>query len=354
MSKLRIGFVGAGFMGQNAHMFNYDALKDECEITALAEPRPQLAQKVAARYGIPNVYADHHELLDAGNVDAIVASQPYNRHSVIVPDILRAGVPVFTEKPVALGVEAGEELVRLGEEKGVLHMVGYHKRSDPAMEYAKGLIDEWKASGEYGGLRYIRVTMPPGNWTAGIDMPIGSDEPVVPGETEPTPAGFDNEEQVRDYDWFVNYYIHQVNAIRFLLGEPYHFTYAVKSGVLMTGESDSGICVSLEMGTYFTSLGWDESILVAFEKGYVKIELPPPLVRQRAGKVVVLRDNGNGTPTITEPLLPYDSAMRRQAKNFLAAVRGDKPAPCVAREAVEDLKIARDFVRFMARYKVLS
>ena len=45
------------------------------------------------------------------------------------------------------------------------------------------------------------------------------------------------------YNAFVNYYIHQVNAMRFLLGEPYKVTFADKSGVLMAVESTSGSVV---------------------------------------------------------------------------------------------------------------
>jgi hypothetical protein len=37
-------------------------------------------------------------------------------------------------------------------------------------------------------------------------------------------------------------------------------------------------------------------------------------------------------------------AMRNQAKNFLSAVRGEKPAPCLSAEAVKDLQIAADYI----------
>jgi predicted dehydrogenase len=347
--KLKLGFVGTGGMGQMAHLSNYAILKDECEVVAIAEPRPQLAQIVAARYGIPQVFNSHEELLQHGGVDAIVAAQPYTRHSILIPDILRAGIPVFTEKPLTLSVDAGERLASLGEELGVLHMVGYHKRSDPAMVYAQKIVQEWKQSGEFGKLNYIRVTMPPGDWVAGADMPLGTDEPGVIGELEPLPQEFD-EPTGKKYDAFVNYYIHQVNYIRFLLGEPYKVTFADRSGVLLAGESESGVCVTLEMAPYSTSIEWHEGIFIAFEKGFIRIELPAPLVRQIAGKVIVMRDNGKAAPSYSEPIMPTLSAMRNQAKNFLAAVRGERPAPCTAKEALEDLKIARDYIQFMARY----
>ena len=348
MRKLRIGFVGVGGMGQMAHLSNYSVLAalGECELAALAEPRTELANMVAHRYGVPSVYRDHTELLEAGNVDAIVAPQPYRRHSIIVPDILRAGIPVFTEKPLTLSVEAGETLVKMGEDLQVLHMVGYHKRSDPASQYAKAVVDEWKASQEYGRLRYIRVSMPPGDWVAGADGPLMTDEPVPQAELEPMPIGMD-ESTAQAYDLFVNYYIHQVNLIRHFLGEEYRLRYAAPSGVLLVGESKSGVCVTLEMAAYSTTLEWHEQVLVAFEKGYVNVNLPAPLARQRAGEVTVMRDNGNRAPVTERPHMPNRSAMRQQASNFIAAVRGEKPAPCVAKEAFEDLKIARDYIHMV-------
>ncbi|HYF51870.1 MAG TPA: Gfo/Idh/MocA family oxidoreductase, partial [Planctomycetota bacterium] len=349
MSRVRVGFIGVGGMGQMAHLSNYAALADKCQVVALAEARPGLGQLVATRYGVPHVFKDHKELLAKADVDCIVASQPYTRHSILVPDVLERKLPVFTEKPLCLTVEEGEKLVALGEKHKVLHMVGYHKRSDPATQYAVGVIDEWKASGEFGKMRYVRVTMPPGDWIGGMDRPLDSSEPYPQNlEWEKPPAEFDK--KIGDeYNAFVNYYIHQVNAIRFLLREPYKVTYADPSRVLMACQSDSGVCATLEMAPYQSSIDWHETFFVAFEKGYVKVELPAPLARQRAGRVTVFRDNGKGTPTVTEPVLPMKSAMRCQAENFLAAVRGERAAPCVAREALEDLKIARDYTRLVNR-----
>lgn len=348
---LRIGFVGVGYMGQLAHLTNYAELarQGECEVVALAEPRPKMAEQVARRYGVGKVYRDHAEMLAAGCLDAVVAAQPYRSYPYIIPDILRAKVPVMTEKPVCLTVEEGEKLAALGEELGVLHMVGYHKRSDPATEYAKSVVGAWQASGECGPLRYVRITMPPGDWIKGSDSPVRTDEPYPPlGGLEPYPAEF-SEHWGKKYDEFVNYYIHQVNLIRFFLGESYRVTYAEKSQVLLVGESDSGVCVMLEMAPYKMDIDWHESVLMAFEKGFVRVALPAPLAHQQAGRVVVYRGQGEGAPSTFEPSMPNRHAMRNQAMNFVAAVRGDRKAPCVAREAVEDLKIARDYIRIVSR-----
>jgi hypothetical protein len=39
--------------------------------------------------------------------------------------------------------------------------------------------------------------------------------------------------------------------------------------------------------------------------------------------------------------------MRNQALNFIKAVRGEAPAPCLAPEALQDLRVARDYIRLL-------
>lgn len=188
--------------------------------------------------------------------------------------------------------------------------------------------------------------MPPGDWTAGADAPLTTAEPYPPVSQEGNPPGY-SRTQAEQYDFFVNYYIHQVNAVRFLLNEPYRFVYGDRHGVLLVGESDSGITASIEMAPYHTSSEWHEEILIGFERGFIRIELPAPLATF-PGKVTIMTDNGD-EPKYTRPILPNRSAMRQQAGNFLAAIRGEGPVPCSAREALEDLRVARDYIDFMSR-----
>jgi hypothetical protein len=102
----------------------------------------------------------------------------------------------------------------------------------------------------------------------------------------------------------------------------------------------------IEMSPYRTTLGWQEAALVAFEHGYVKLDLPAPLARNTPGRVEILRDPGNGAaPETSVPLLPPIHAMRQQAMNFLAAIKGERQPPCEAAEALEDLRVAREYLR---------
>src|SRR5260221_286332 len=90
---------------------------------------------------------------------------------------------------------------------------------------SKQQIEAWKRSGAMGAMKYLRITMPPGDWAAaGFAALLRSDDPYPSLETDPTPTGMD-EATWKQLDAFVNYYIHQVNLMRHLFGEGYRVLY---------------------------------------------------------------------------------------------------------------------------------
>ena len=345
MGTVRIGFVGVGSMGQCAHLRNYVTLPD-CEVVAIAEIRQELGKKVAARYGIPKTYPDHRSLLEAEDLDGIVASQPYNRHGVLLPDLFQAGVPVFTEKPLACSVEAGEKILEALAAGKARHFVGYHKRSDPATMYARDVMHRLKQNHEIGALRYIRILMPAGDWIAGGFTDLITSQETMPAlDRDRLPRDMD-EKTRKAFDSFVNYYIHQVNLMRHLLGEDYRVSYADPSGTVLVVHSDSGIPGTIEMSPYETTIDWQEEALITFEKGYIRLTLPAPLAANRPGSVTIYRDpGGDGTPYRDSPQLPWVHAMRQQAIHFINAIQGETTPLCEAAEALEDLKTATEYIR---------
>ncbi|MCL1858024.1 MAG: Gfo/Idh/MocA family oxidoreductase [Oscillospiraceae bacterium] len=338
--KVKIGFIGVGHMGQLAHLHNYVQLSELCEITTLCDVKINQAKILANRFGIPKVTADYRELLADPEIEAVICIQYFENHVVLVPDVLRAGKHVMTEKPLCVFPENGDKLVAVAKETGKLHMVGNHKRSDPATEHALDIINKWKQSGEMGKMTYVRLSMPPGNWRKDCDMPFMTSEPPGPVPPEPGPDGIDKITRNKMI-WFVNYYIHQVNLMRYLLGEDYRLTYADR--YFFSAKSESGVNCILELEPFNTSVDWQEHALVCFEKGWVRIDLAAPLAPV-SGTVTVYEDKGWDS-VFSYPVMPNVCAMRNQAKNFLLAVRGERPAPCVSSEAVKDLRIAEDYIR---------
>lgn len=344
MDKIKIGFVGSGYMGQTAHIANYVTLPD-VELTALAEGRIETAKAVAQRYRIRTVYRNHKEMLGKTQLDAVVAIMWFTLHHAVVPDILEKGLPLLTEKPICVCPGTGKKLVKQAQEKGSIYQVGYMKRCDPGTRFVKKKIVEWKQSEEFGRLNYLRVTMPPGDWIFEMDPPINiGDKASYDNETSERPPAWMTKKQAKVYMAFTNYYIHQVNLIRYLLEEDYSVEYVDPSGKILVAKSDSGIPIILEMATYEVVNEWHEFYEAFFDKGKIKLLLPAPLARQHAGEVEIYKNKGKNS-VYERPVIPQKWSMLEQARFFVDAVKNKKKPISPASDAVKDLEIAEDYVK---------
>jgi predicted dehydrogenase len=344
--KVRIAFVGAGFMGQLAHIRSYALLREECELVALAEPRQRTAQLVAERYGIAHVYRDHRELVESEQLDGIVAPQRYTHHAALLPELYPHVRHLFTEKPLALSAETGDRLAALAREAGCVHMLGYQRRSDPATVEAKRSVDAWKASGELGRLRYLRMCFTDGDWTGNAHglIDVGEEPPPFPAE-EPPPEFAADEDALWALSTGVDELVHPLNLLRHFVGEPYRLVFAHVTGRLYAFESESGVPMTIEVSPYRLSVGYDEELLVAFEHGYVRLWPAPSLAVNRAGRVEIYSDAGGGLPQRVVPELTWTDPQRAQAANFLRVCRGEASPPTDAAEAALDLHLVADIVR---------
>lgn len=342
--KIKIGFVGAGYMGQVAHIANYAVLPD-VELTALAEGRTETAEAVAQRYGIRTIYGSHREMLERAQLDAVVAIMYFDLHHAVVPDILEKGLALLTEKPICVCPETGKKFLKQVEENDTIYQVGYMKRCDPATRFVKEKIAQWKQSKEFGSLNYLRVTMPPGDWTLEMDPPINmKDKASYDNEIPERSPSWMTDKQAKVYMAFINYYIHQVNLIRYLLNENYSVEYVDPTGKILVAKSNSGVAIVLEMGTYQVVNEWHEFYEAFFDKGKIKLSLPAPLARQHAGEVEIYKNKGKNS-LYQKPVIVQKWSMLEQARFFIDAVRNKKRSISPASDAVKDLQIAEDYVK---------
>jgi predicted dehydrogenase len=336
--------IGAGYMGQLAHLTYYADLPG-VEVVALAENRPRTAALVASRFGIPKVYDDHREMLAEEDLDAVIAVTAFAWNFRIIPDVLEAGVHLLTEKPMCIDPANGRSFAAAARERDLIYHVGYMKRADPAAVEAKKTVSAWRESGTYGDLRYLRVTMPPGYWQLGAyrHLDAGDPRPEFPMEHYPKSIPLHWRER---YIAFINYYIHQVNFIRYVLSEDYAITYVDPTGVLLIAESESGVPITLEMAPYHIRDEWQEDVLIGFDHGWIDLSLPAPLARH-PGTITLNRDAGDrfSRERLT---MPPTWAMRAQAERFIAEVRGERPNLSPPEDAVKDLEISIQYIQALS------
>ena len=97
---MRVGVLGAGAWAEFAHLPGYKR-DPRCELVAIADPVVERAQAFAEKFGIPNVYASHEELIARDDIDLVDVCTPSATHFELTWAALEAGKHVLCEKPVA-------------------------------------------------------------------------------------------------------------------------------------------------------------------------------------------------------------------------------------------------------------
>ena len=126
-SPLRVGLVGAGVIGQLAHL-PVLARRADVRITGLVTADPELTAENLRRWPIAAGYGSLTEMISDGNVDAVLVLTPKQLHAPFVLEALEAGLDVFSEKPLASTLsEAGQVVAAAERARGIL-MVGFNRR----------------------------------------------------------------------------------------------------------------------------------------------------------------------------------------------------------------------------------
>lgn len=145
--KPRIACVGAGDWGKNVvrNFHDLGALSAVCE--ADGGRRRQLLQD----YPEIQVSESLGAVLDDPDIDAVAVATPAATHARLVREALLHDKDVLVEKPLAMSVSAGEELVELARRRNRVLMVGHLLWYHPAVLRLKELVDD----GSLGRIRYI-------------------------------------------------------------------------------------------------------------------------------------------------------------------------------------------------------
>jgi len=150
MEPLRMGVIGVGGMG-GAHCRAAAEIK-EIDLKAGADVSPENRNAFAEQYELP-CYADHRELLERDDIDAVSVAAPHVFHRRLCEDAFAAGKHVYCEKPLAVTVRECDAIVRAADAAGKKLGVVFQRRMAPLnREIARRIHD-----GELGEL--IRANM---------------------------------------------------------------------------------------------------------------------------------------------------------------------------------------------------
>ncbi len=142
-----IGLIGAGAWGKN-HLRVWNGLR---VLAAVCEADESRLKKLKEEHPALHITPLLHDLTASSEIQGIVIATPAETHFRLGKECLLAGKDVFIEKPLALTVAEGEELVELARRQNRILMVGHILQYHPALLKLKAMVQ----GGDLGKINYV-------------------------------------------------------------------------------------------------------------------------------------------------------------------------------------------------------
>ena len=143
IDKVKWGFIGCGEATEKKSGPAFSMIKDS-EVVAVMSRDARKAAAYAKKNNIRRWYDDAQLLIGDEDVNAIYIATPPSSHATFAIMAMKAGKPVYIEKPMAATYEDCARINRISRETGVPCFVAYYRRYLPYFQLVKKMIKEGK------------------------------------------------------------------------------------------------------------------------------------------------------------------------------------------------------------------
>lgn len=141
MKILNWGFIGCGEVTEKKSGPAFSAVEGS-RVGAVMCRHDDRARTYAITHGIPKWYTDAQQLIDDPDVNAIYVATPPSSHATYAIMAMKAGKPVYVEKPLAASYEDCARINSVSERTGVPCFVAYYRRYLPYFLRVKQIVDQ--------------------------------------------------------------------------------------------------------------------------------------------------------------------------------------------------------------------
>lgn len=349
-TRVRVGVIGAGLIAQVMHLHYLRELSDMFEVSVICDVAPENAAASAARYGVRKTSTDWRELLSE-SIDAVLVLTG-GSHAPMAIEAARAGLHVLVEKPMCFSTTEAAAMVDAADAAGVTLMVAYNKRYDPAYlrfrDELAGLPDP----------RFLRVTT--------LESPIApyvTHYPLSPvarpdeaalerlraeSEANITAAIGDVDPVLRRiyHAVLLDTLVHELNAVRGLLGEPDRIDYV--------DLRETTVTVMLRFGELPVAIHWiDLPGIARYQMEFaffapdrrISLSFPSPFLRSAPTLLSIeAGDPGNARSSASEEITSYDSSFKRELVAFHSAIVDGTAVATLGHDAMRDIALCQAII----------
>jgi predicted dehydrogenase len=159
MRELRIGVIGAGWMGK-VHAMSYRTARSAFGpepavpvLAAIADLNLQMAERAAHECGFDRAVADWHSIIDDPTIDIVDICTPNDMHFEAAMLAIAAGKHVYCEKPLANTADETRQMTEAAAKRGITTLIGFNYIQNPVHGLGRAAI----ARGDLGELNYVRI-----------------------------------------------------------------------------------------------------------------------------------------------------------------------------------------------------
>lgn len=348
--RLRLGVIGCGLIAQVMHLHYLRELSDRFEIAAICDLSEEVREAVGRDYGVAERFATWQELLGRP-LDAVLVLTS-GSHAPIAIAAAEAGIHVLVEKPMCFSVAEGQAMVDAAAAAGVTLMVAYNKRYDPAYIRA---VEETR---EMNDLRLARITTlesPLQPYVQHYELKRGGPLPKEMLESltadnqariEAAIPGADELSRWAYHMVLLDSLVHELNAMRGILGEPDRLDFA--------DIRETGLTAIFKYGAAQCILAWvDLPVIARYSMEFafyaperrVTLSFPSPFLRSMP-TLLITEDGVAKSPRSfrTEETTSYNESFKEELIHFHDCVTSGREPITSGKDTIRDIALCESIV----------
>jgi len=322
MPPLRVGLIGVGKHGQRYARHIRDDLAGEVRLVALARRDRAKAEALAEEFRC-RAYRDYHELIAARDVEAVIVVVPPILHGEVVGAAAAARKAILLEKPAAVSLAVGRELLNVVRRAGVPVMVAQTLRYNAVVKVIRDALPS------IGSIHSARLSQ----------------------RFEPSPLAWLDDPAISGGGMILHTGVHMFDLLRFLTGlEALRVSCEMGSVVTRRTEDNFSATIRMRGDTILASVVGSRatrsrtgSIELAGERG----QLIGDHVLGSAYRV-------EGTTTTQLSLPPTAMTVRDVLRDFAAALHAGRPMPVSLEDGLRNVAIADACYRAAAEKRAVE
>ena len=334
-------------------MPNLHELQHLFEVTWTCDVSAKVAEYLAGRFTVPHYTTDYRQVLDAGDVDAVILCHTDPKTEAAVA-AFNAGKHVFIEKPMCFSLREADAIIAAAQDAGTVGQVAYVKVYDPAYERAKREVEAMD------DIRFVQVNhLHPNNdlHLRQFNLKRFDDLPADAGMQRQEARRVANREAIGDVPGHVSRafstlsgsMIHDLYGLRVLLGQP---ARVVSTEIWLDGR---GISTILEYPTGARCIAtwvdlpslWDfkETLEVYGDDKRVILSYPTGFARGILSTLTVQEIDPVGTASSRRPAIDWESPFTRELCHFHESITNGVPNRTPVTDARNDIALIIDIIR---------